>query len=136
MPQQPTAKRQREITTLDEFLMMAKEVQRLSGQKICADVTEDCRFQDFFGVGVHVAIITWTLLVENALLPEGATVPRLLWAMYFLFCYPKQEECCATAGTQEKGAVNPKTWWKYIWPYTSTLAELEHVVVSYCFLFS
>ena len=44
MPQQPTAKRQREITTLDEFLMMAKEVQRRSGQKICADVTEDRRF--------------------------------------------------------------------------------------------
>ena len=129
MPQQPTAKRQREITTLDEFLMMAKEVQRRSGQKICADVMEDCRFQDFFGVGVHVAIITWTLLIKNALLPEGATVPHLLWAMYFLFCYPKQEEGCAAAAG-EKGAIDPKTWRKYIWPMIYALSDLESVVVS------
>ena len=130
MPQQPMAKHQRDIITLNEFLMMAKEVQHQSGQKICADVTEDRHFRDFFGVGVHVAIITWTLLVKNALLPEGAMVPHLLWAMYFLFCYHKQEEGYAAAAG-EKGAIDPKTWRKYIWPMIYTLSDLESVVVSY-----
>ena len=91
MIQQPKAKRQRDITTVDEFYMMAKEVRRRSGQKISSAQTEDRRFRDFFGVGVHVGIITCTLLYENYLLPEGAIVPHLLWTLYFLCCYPKQE---------------------------------------------
>ena len=76
-----------------------------------------------------MAIITWTLLVKNVLLPEGATVPHLLWAMYFLFCYPKQEEGCATAAG-EKGVINSKTWCKYIWPVIYALSDVESVVVS------
>jgi hypothetical protein len=53
MPQQPRAKRQRDITTLDEFYLLTKKVQRQSGQRILASTTEDRRFCDFFGVGVH-----------------------------------------------------------------------------------
>ena len=87
--------------------MTAKEVQRRSGQKISATSTEDCRFGEFFGVGVQVGIITWTLLSQNNLLPEEAIISHLLWAMYFLKCYPKQEEACAAAG--EKGVTGPKT---------------------------
>ena len=58
MPQQPLAKRRQDITTADEFYMTAKEVQCRSGQKISAASTEDCRFCEFFGVGVQVIIIT------------------------------------------------------------------------------
>jgi hypothetical protein len=78
MPQQ-RAKRQRDITTLNEFYMMAKDVQRRSGQKINAANTEDRRFREFFSVGVHVAIITWTLLLQHGLLPKEATVPHFLY---------------------------------------------------------
>ncbi len=76
------------------------------------------------------------MLTEHYLLPKDSGIVHMLWAMHFLCCYPKQEECCAAAGTQEKGAVDPKTWRKYIWPYIYALAELEHVVVSYllCFI--
>ena len=77
-----------------------------------------------------MAIITWTLLVENALLPEGAIVPHLLWDMYFLFCYPKQEEGCAKAAG-EKGAIYPKTWCKYIWPMVYAHSDIESKVVSF-----
>jgi hypothetical protein len=127
MLQPPKAKRQRDITTVDEFYIMAKEV-------INSAQTEDRRFRDFFGVGVHVGIITWTLLSENNLLPEGVIVPHLLWAMYFLCCYPKQEERCATAAG-EKGAIDPKTWRKYLWPMIYALSDLESVVVSFYILF-
>jgi hypothetical protein len=125
MPQQPRAKHQRGITTLDEFYMMAKEVQRQSGQEIRTATTEDRRFRDFFGVGVHTAIITWTLLLQNNLLPEEALVLHLLWALYFLFCYPKQEEGCAAAGMKEKGAVDPKTRRKYIIHLAHNLCPLR-----------
>ena len=37
---------------------------------------------------------------------------------------------CAAAGTAEKGAVDPKTWRKYIWPWIYSLADLEDDVVS------
>ena len=132
MAQQPQAKRRRELTTVDEFYMTAKEVQRRSGQKILATSTEDRRFREYFGVGVHVGIITWTLLSEYDLLPEMAIVSHLLWAMYFLKCYPKQEEACAAAAG-EKGAIDPKTWRKYIWPMIYALSDLESAVVSLIF---
>ena len=134
MFQPPKAKRQRDITTVDEFYMMAKEVQHRSGQKINSAQTEDRSSRDFFGVGVHVGIITWTLLSENNLLPEGAIVPHLLWAMHFLCCYPKQEEGCASAAG-EKGAIDPKTWHKYLWPMIYALSDLESAVVSFYILF-
>jgi hypothetical protein len=54
MLQPPKAKCQQDITTVDEFYMMAKEVQRQLGQKINSAQTEDRRFRDFFGAGVHV----------------------------------------------------------------------------------
>jgi hypothetical protein len=133
MPQQ-RAKRQRDITTLDEFYMMAKDVQRRSGQKINTAETEDRRFREFFGVGVHVAIITWTLLLQHGLLPDEAAVPHLLWTLYFLTCYPKQEEGCVAAASKN-GAIDPKTWRKYIWPMIYALSDLESVVVSLIVLY-
>ena len=113
---EPRAKRQREITTVEEFFMMAKDVQHQSGQKITANSMEDRRFREFFGVGVHFTIIIWTLLVGHSLLPVKVEVaiPHLLWAIYFLACYPAMEEGCATAADPDKGAINPKTWRKYI----------------------
>jgi hypothetical protein len=129
-------KRQRELTTVEDFYRIAKEVQNRSGQKIASDETESRRFHEYFGTSVYVAIIAWGLMSEHYLLPEDGGIVHMLWAMHFLCCYPKQEECCAAAGTQEKGAVDPKTWRKYIWPFIYALAKLEHVVVSYCFLFS
>jgi hypothetical protein len=133
MHQPPKANRQWDITTVDEFYMMAKEVQHRSGQKINSAQTEDRRFRDFFGVG-GVGIITWTLLSKNNLLPEGVIVPHLLWAMYLICCYPKQEEGCASAA-REKGAIDPKTWCKYLWPMIYALSDLESAVVSFYILF-
>jgi hypothetical protein len=109
--------------------MMAKEVQRRSGQQICATLTEDRRFRDFFGVGVHVAIITWTLLLKHYLLSSEEAIPHLLWTLYFLCCYPKQGEGCAAA-TSNNGIIDPKTWRKYIWHMIYAIADLESVVVS------
>ena len=77
----PRAKRQRDITTVEDFYRLAKDVQHRTGQKLAADGTEDRRFREYFGTGVAVAMNAWSLLTENDLLPENAAKCHLLWAM-------------------------------------------------------
>ena len=137
-----SSKRQRELTTTEEFYRIAKGVQNRSGQKSCSNLTEDRRFREYFGVSVHVAIITWSLLVDHEKLPSqeegGGDIEHLLWKLHFLFCYPKtQQGCSAAGGTDERGrgAVDPKTWRKYIWLMIYALADLESEVVSASLVF-
>ena len=83
----------------------------------------------------NVAIIAWELLAEEELLDEGIQISHFLWALHFLKCYPKTEQGCAAAASK-KGAVDPKTWRKYIWPIIYSLSDLESAVVSsFCDIF-
>ncbi len=52
--------------------------------------------------------------MQNHLLEEGAKTEHMLWAMYFLKCYPKTEEGFSVDGTTKKGIVDPMTWHTYI----------------------
>ena len=58
-----------------------------------------------------------------------------LWALHFMKAYPKQDAGSAAAGGSS-GAVDAKTWRKYMWPFIHSIALLEqHVVrvnVLYC----
>jgi hypothetical protein len=62
--------------------------------------TEDWCFHEYFGTGVAAAIHVWTFLTETDLLPESAEISHLLWAVYFLKCYPRIEEGCAAAASK------------------------------------
>jgi len=53
----------------------------------------------------------------------------MLWAMYFLKCYPLTQQACAAAGGAD-GAIDLKTWKKYVWPAVYSIADLEAEVVS------
>ena len=53
----------------------------------------------------------------------------LLWALHFMKAYPKQDAGAAAAGG-ERGAMDPKTWKKYVWPFIHALSALEQYVVS------
>ncbi len=86
--------------------------------------------QEFFGVSVFAAILAWKLLVDNDFLPEDGTIEHMLWALYFLKVYPKQEPACAAVGGSN-GAVDPKTFRKYIWPFVYAIADLEQIVESF-----
>ena len=134
MDEEPQAKRRRELSTQEDFYRLGKEVQNRSGQKLCAHSTEDRRFREYFGASVTVAMIAWSLLNEHEKLEVGSEVTHLLWAMYFVKCYPLTQEGCAAAGTAAKGAVDPKTWKKWVWPMIWALADLESEVVSFCVL--
>ena len=96
---------------------------------------EDQCFREYFGTSVHTAIIAWNLLNEYDKLKEGSEVSHMLWAMYFLKCYPLTQEACAAAGAADAGAVDPNTWKKHLWLMIYSLADLEAEVVSNFLLF-
>ena len=75
----PQAKPQQDITTVEDFYCLAKDVQWHTAQKLAADGTEDWCYHEYFETGVAVAINTWSLLTENDLLPENAVKCQLLW---------------------------------------------------------
>jgi hypothetical protein len=128
MNRESQAKRRRDLSTVEDFYRLGKEVQNRSGQKLCADAMEDRRFREYFGLSVHAAINAWDLLHKHDKLDPGSEVTHMLWAMYFLKCYPRTQEGCAAAGGDS--AVDPKTWKKYVWPMIYSLADLEAEVVS------
>ena len=135
MNDEPRAKRRRDLTTVEDFYRLGKEVQNRSGQKLCVEGTEDRRFREYFGGSVHTAINAWKLLNDHNKLDEGSEVSHMLWSMYFMKCYPRTQEACAAAGAADSGAVDPKTWKKYRWPMIYSLADLEAEVVSNFLLF-
>ena len=109
--------------------MIGKEVQNKSGRSLREPMSEDRAFRDFFGTSAIVAMVVWNLLVETHLLPEGGAILHLLWALFFMNEYPKQSPACSAAGGSD-GAIDPKTWRKYIWPFVYAIADLESTVVS------
>ena len=100
MNNEPQAKRRRDLSTAEDFYRLGKEVQNRSGQKMCVEATEDRCFREYFGCSVHTAIKCWELLVQHEKLDPDCDVTKMLWAMYFLKCYPLTQEACAAAGGQ------------------------------------
>jgi len=93
-------------------------------------MSDDRRFREFFGASVLVVMALWNLLVDTDLLPENGQIVHLLWTLYFFKVYPKQNVACSAAGGT-RGAVDPKTFRKYVWPFVSAISDLEQIVVSF-----
>ena len=88
---------------VDEFYGIAQAIQHRSGLSKASFATEDCCFREYFGVSMIVTLAAWRLLVKHDLLPDetevGVASPEhMLWAMYFLKCYPRTGEGCDAAG--------------------------------------
>ena len=88
--------------------------------------TEDRRFRSCFGVGAHVAVQAWNMMVEKDLLPEIGNFCHYMWALMFMKLYGENEtEMCMLLG-----GTDPKTMRKYVWPYIFSIFELHYDVVS------
>ena len=125
-----STKRAREsLPTPADFYTISKEIQNRHGESSGSESSEDRRFCSFFGCSGEVAVRLWTMLVQCLLLPHKGQILHLLWALFFMKCYPTEEPECAAAGGQ-RGAVDPKTLRKYIWPFIVAIADLESRVVS------
>ena len=115
--------------SVDDLYRLGKELQNRSGSSIGAFTCEDRRFRSFFGCGASVALVCWNTLSQYGAIPEGGMIIHMLWAMYWMKCYPKQEEASAISGGSG-GAIDPKTWKKYYWPFVQAIASVCDDVVS------
>ncbi|KAL9180930.1 hypothetical protein ACHAXT_009735 [Thalassiosira profunda] len=113
-----------------DFYRLGKEMQNRVGSSIGAFSSEDRRFREFFGCGAAIALVLWNRLLEHDALPDGGMIMHLLWALHFMNAYPKQDAGSATAGGSG-GALDPKTWRKYLWPFVEAIAYLEQFVVVF-----
>lgn len=135
-----SSKRQREVDPNEnDFYNIGKEIQNRAGQPLGAPGVEDRRFRENFGCGAAVALMLWQMLSTHDLVPPSGQIIHMLWTLYFLKQYPKQDAGCAAAGGSRR-AIDPKTFRKYVHPFISAIAELEIYVVSIfvdcCFDFS
>ena len=106
--------------------------------KLGKNSPEDVRFHAFYGAPAIAVLDAWHKLMYHALLPKGGWFFHLLWALMFMKLYGTEPEMCANAGGS-CGAIDPKTFRKWVWPFIEALAELQYKVVSifclHCTLF-
>jgi hypothetical protein len=107
----------------------ARDIQNRMSRAVGTTDREARHFREFFGTPVDAVEIVWDLLVRESLLPEKGHPKHLLWALHFMKTYPKQGPACATVGASA-GAVDAKTFRKWVWAFIRAIAELEEVVVS------
>jgi hypothetical protein len=84
--------------------------------------TEDCCFCLFFGCGLDVALMAWQMLNAYKFFPDSSTLVLLLWALFFMKCYPTEDHACLTVGGSQR-AIDPKTLCKHIWPLITGLSD-------------
>jgi hypothetical protein len=87
-------------------------------------------------MGPSVVLKLWIMMADLAVIPLEGEINHLLWTRHFLKAYPRQSAVCSTVGGST-GAIDLKTFWKYMWPFICSIANLETAVVSlqsFCFL--
>jgi len=104
-----------------------------------SEATEMRIFRELFGTRLLVVENLWFLLDELSLHPEGGLPKHLLWALHFMKAHPLQAQGWAAVGGSG-GAVDPKTYRKWVWVYIEAISDLKLEVVSlllcviYCIL--
>ena len=107
----------------------ARDIQNRMSRVVGTIDREARHFREFFRTPVEAVEIVWDLLLRDTLLPDKGRPKHLLWALHFMKAYPKQGPACATVGASA-GAVDAKTFRKWVWAFIRAIAELEEVVVS------
>lgn len=115
-----------------DFEAAARDIQNRASKPVGAASSETRHFREFFGTSLLVVDKLWWLLVKNDLLPEKSRPKHLLWTLYFLKVYPKQSPGCSVVGASS-GAVDPKTFKKWVWMFIENIQELVDEVVSILF---
>ena len=110
------------------FYPDARDIMNRVRRKAGTAAREDRRFREHFGAPFAIVRMVWDMLEEGGLLPEKGEPKHLLWALYFLKCYPKEGPGCAIVGGS-KGAIDPKTMRKWVWLILERIAELADEVV-------
>lgn len=124
------AKRQRETEPQPEdFLMLGLDLQNKCGRPVGASASAKRNFREFFGASTVVVAVLWRMLHKYDLVPAGGKIVHILWTLHFFRAYPKEGPACAVAGGSG-GAIDPKTYRKYVWDFIYAIADAESIVVS------
>ena len=115
--------------TPDDFSTVARDIQNRMGRRVGSKGMENRIFREFFGTSVSIACMVWNLLIEHRQLPENGKIKHFLWTLFFFKVYPNQgPACCGVGGSS--GAVDPKTFRKWVWKFADAICELHVEVVS------
>ena len=117
---------------LPDFMPAARVIMNRPPREKSSFAIEARIFRELFGTKLHVVENVWFLLDELELHPEGGLPKHLLWALHFMKAYPLQAQGCAAVGGSG-GAVDPKTYRKWVWAYIEAISDLELEVVSLSF---
>ena len=118
-----------QLLKVGRIMSVGRDIQNRSSRRVGAKVVEDRYFKEYFGVSPLVVSIVWNLLAQHDLIPEKGEIKHLLWALVFLKVYPKQGPVCSLVGGSN-GAVDPKTFRKWVWKFIFNISFLDEVVVS------
>ena len=91
-----------------EFLRDARDIQNRTFRCVGTAPMEGRRFHSLFGACIEIFLKVWLI---------------------FLKVYPREAPGCSAVDGL-KGAVNPKTLWKWVWLLIERIAELVDDVVS------
>ena len=115
------------------FLRDARDIQNRTSRSVGTAAMEDRRFRGLFGARIEIVLKVWLMLGEGGLRPEKSKPKHLLWTLYFLKVYPREAPGCSAVGGS-KGAIDPKTFRKWVWLFIERIAELADEVVSIFFV--
>jgi len=113
------------------FLRDARDIQNRTSRCVGTAAMEDRRFRGLFGARIEIVLKVWSMLLEDGLHPKKSKPKHLLWTLYFLKVYPREAPGCSAVGGL-KGAINPKTLWKWVWLFIEHIAELADEVSIFC----
>jgi hypothetical protein len=111
------------------FFCAARDIMNRVRRKVGTMAREDCPLCEHFDVPFTIVQMVWDMLEERGLLPKEGEPKHLLWALYFLKCYPKEGPGCTVVGGS-KGAIDPKTMRKWVWLLLERICKLADHVVS------
>jgi hypothetical protein len=114
---------------LPDFMPPARVIMNRPPREKSSFAIEARIFRELFGTNLRVVENIWFLLDELEINPEGGLPKHLLWALHFMKAYPLQAQGCAAVGGSD-GAVDPKTYRKWVWAYIEAISDLELDVVS------
>ena len=113
----------------DEFFIAARDIQNRTSRIVGTAQMEDRRFRELFGARMEIVVHIWVMMDDDGLLPEKSRPKHLLWTLYFLKVYPRQEPGCSAVGGSG-GAIDPKTMRKWVWLFIERIGDLADEVVS------
>jgi hypothetical protein len=116
-------------SSVPDFVAAAWDIQNRASKPAGAALSKTRHFCEFFGMSLLVIDKLWWLLDRHDLLPKKSRPKHLLWTLYFLNVYPRQSPGCSVVSASS-GAINPKTFRKWVWMFIENIQELVVMVVS------